>query len=218
MKKHIALTLFISLSTLISKAQAVFEPSVVILYPQAVIANDTINREHDVYIKELEITEALRKSYVKEGLAKNWKIIREKELEFIKKQDFATLLTLTLSRELTYKELEHHENPLIFPVKEPLTNKLLYKSIAQKYHVTWVINILKVELSTIKKVKKMKLTLQTYNVIASRVMSDATFNADNTTTPDSCEAGGWLCLVENIKAAVAKDLEDKIEKSSHMYK
>lgn len=218
MKKYSLLILFIISSSLVGKAQTVFDPTAVILYPYQVMANDTIDREHDVYVKELEITEEVRKNYVKPGLAKNWKIIREKELEFLKKQDFSTLLVLTLSRELTYREMEHHENLLIYPLREPMNNKLLYKSVAQKHNVTWIINILKVELSSTKKVKTMKVTLQMYNVIANRVMLDKIYTTDDTTTPTSCEAGGWLCLVENIKVPMVKDMEDKIERSSHMYK
>ena len=215
--KLLASTILLLLSIQISKAQDTFEPTVVILYPNEVVANDSINREHDVYVKELEITDALQKNYVKPGLAKNWKIIREKELEFIKKQDFATLLTFTLSHEITYKELPHHENLLIFPVKESTNNRLLYKSIAQKYKVVWVVNILKVELSSVKTIKKMKVSVQMYNLIANRLMLDTSYTADDTTTPESCDPGSWLCLVESIKIPIAKDLEDRIEKNSHTY-
>jgi len=68
------------------------------------------------------------------------------------------------------------------------------------------------------KVKKMKLTIQMYNTIADRLLMDTTFLTDNSVTPDTCEPGGWLCLVENIKIPVAKAIEEKIEKNRHNYR
>lgn len=195
-----------------------FEPTLIVLYPHEIVMAGNIAKELDQYTQETEITDEIRKGFVKEGLPENWKIVREKELEFARKQDFASLLALTISRDITYREVQYHDNLLIFPVKESAgADKNIYKSLAEKYHVTWVVNIVKVELSYAGSSKQIKVTLQLYNALTGWVFLDSFYTADDSVTPETCEPGSWLCLAENVKTHIARDVTDKVERNRHRH-
>lgn len=218
MKSPSFFILIVFLLVIRTNAQVKFEPSMVVLFPNEVVMSAAIKKELHDYVQEVEITDEIRKNFIKEGLAANWKMIREKELDFIKKQDFPTLLTLAITREFTYREVQHHDNLLIYPVKETCgTDRAIYKLLTDKYNVTWLLNITKVELFySEQKKKSMKVSLQLFNTHATWLFIDTTYAADDSITPQSCEPGTWLCLVENVKSRIAKEVTDKVERNRHL--
>lgn len=194
-----------------------FEPTLVVLYPHEVAMSDEIAKEVTIYTQETEITDEVRESFIKEGLAENWKIIREKELEIIKKQDYAGLLALLLSREVTYQEVQFHDNPLIFVTRESSGgDKAKYKMLAEKYQVSWVLNILKVHLYTHGERKHLEITIQLYNTSAGWLFLDKTFEVHDSEIAQ-CDEGTWFCLASQVKNQIAHEVADKIERNRHRH-
>ena len=196
------------------------EPAVLFLYTNNVVMSDNIREEVSVYDKEIEITDEVRKGYVQDNLSQNWKIIRNKELEFIKKQDFATLLLITLSRELAYKEIENHENLLIYAVKETATtDKAQYKALTDKHKMSWLVNIPTVELIEEGGTKRLVLTVQLYNAKTGWLFLDTSYKADSSEIDlTACEEGIWYCLIQKIKIPITRDVADKVDRNRHHHK
>lgn len=169
-------------------------------------------------MQEIEITDEIRKNYVKADLAPNWKIIRNSELDFIAKQDFFSTLVIMLSRELTYKESDYHDYPLIYPVRETCGKDLTrLKILADKYKVSWVVNCLRVETEVSSGKRRLSVHIQMYNAMTKRLFIDSVYKADDTLS-ESCEEESWLCTIENIKKDLVKDMVDKVEKNRQYHR
>lgn len=195
-----------------------FEPTVIVLNPYEVLVPANISEEIEEFTAETEITEEVRKNFVREGLAENWRIIREHELEFSRKQDFGSMTAQLISREITYREVQHHDNLLVFPVKETNNgDRTNYKVLAEKYKVSWVVNIVKLELYSVGNQKQAKAKVQLYNASAGWLYLDTTYTGNDAAVSDLCEQGTWLCVAENIKLQVTKDVVDKIERNRHRH-
>lgn len=204
---------------LIYAEQPAFEPTVIILNPHEVVKSPAIAEELSMYDEETEVTNEIRKNYIREGLAENWRIIREHELEFSRKQDFASMIAFMISRDITYREVQHHENLLIFPVKETNNgDRNNYKALAEKYKVSWIVNIVKLELYQTGDRRHAKAKVQLYNASSGWLFIDTTYTAGDAASPDVCEQGSWLCVAENIKNLITKDIVDKIERNRHHHK
>ena len=204
----------------LASAQEKPEPTVLFLYPADVIIPQSIKPELTVYDKEIEITTEIRNSYVTPGLSPNWKTIRENELEFVKRQNFATLLVIGLSRELTYRAVQHFDNILIYPLKKSLEpNKVTYKILAEQYSMSWLVNVHKIELSRTGSTNQLTVSVELYNPNPDWVFVDSTYTVDDTALDAAaCEEGIWYCLSEKLKITIIDDLEDKIQKNRHHHK
>ena len=66
----IAGSLFLITAT---KAQQNYEPTVLFLYPNQINVPDSLIKEMNEFEQEVEITDEIRKNYVKEDLPANWK-------------------------------------------------------------------------------------------------------------------------------------------------
>src|ERR1041385_4091760 len=110
MNKFLCITITFWLLT--TSKQVVFAqtgnvPSVIALSFNEVKMDSLATTELKVYIKDKAVTDEFRKSFLRDGLAPNWKTIRQRELAFMEQQDFFSMLILSVTRELTYKEVEN---------------------------------------------------------------------------------------------------------------
>jgi hypothetical protein len=197
-------------------AQTKFLPTVIALYPNEIAVTDSIaQKELNVYKKNGVVTQQLRNEYLRPGLALNWKTIREKELAFMDAQDFFTILTLSVTRELAYREIENRANLLIYPLKQTLPGTLIaYKKIADQHKVSWVMNGIRSEASIVENKRMLKITIQLYNVVTNRVYLDKIYSADSSMlTEEEIFDEVWIYLAEKIQQAIVIDLADKIERN-----
>jgi len=208
---YLIFILFIAIDGL---SQTKFVPTVITLYPNESKVDSASYIELKLYEKTGVVTDQLRKEFLREGLASNWKIIRENELSFMDQQDFWSLLILSVTRELTYKEIENRSNLLIYPLKQTLANTLpSYKKLADQNKVSWVVNFVRAEALQEADKQILRVTVQLYNVVTNRIFLDKVYSVDSfsLTQSENCE-DKWLCMAEHIQQAVVFDLADKIEK------
>jgi hypothetical protein len=200
-------------------AQTHFKPSLIVLYPAEAVVTGDVGEKLKMHETEMEISEALRKDFIKDDLPLNWKLTREKELEFIQKQDYFVLLTLAISREITYKEIEYHHNSLIYPLKETIIEPakhetVPYKKMAEAHQVTWIVNIKKAVVS--REDGNMTLTVhyKLYNIKTNRFMRDNTVAFQAPENDVACSED-WTCLIDGIKDKMTEDLVHYIERNRH---
>jgi hypothetical protein len=195
-------------------AQSLNVPSVIALYPNSIEMDSLAATELKGYENEKAVTDEFRKGFLREGLAPNWKTIRQKELEFMEKQDFFSILVLAVTRELTYKEVENRSNLLIYPTKEKSISSLTaYKKIADQNKMSWVVNFIKAEAHMLNGKRSLVVSVQLYNVVQPRLFLDKKFIIDSTLLQEAeaCEEV-WVCLSQQISNMVVIDLMDKIER------
>lgn len=201
-----------------TQAQGKMEPAVLFLYPHQISMDDSASAVLSAYLQEQQITDELRQRYIPDNLAPNWKTIREYELKFIEQQDFPTILVVKLSRELTYRENDYHDVPLIYPVKETAAaENTRYKRLADAHGMSWLVNFPTIRLWQEGSIKKIAITVQLYNVMTNRLFVDHTYTADSSTL-DVCDDDAWYCMAEKLKPVMMKDLADSIEKNRHRHK
>lgn len=211
------------LSSLILLSTVVFaqnkpEPTVLFLTPSQVVASDDISEYLKAYDKETDITDEMRKNYIPENLAPNWKTIREKELDYISHQNFSVVLVIALSRELTYHEIVDHDTSLIYPVKTTVTpGKVAYKKVADEHYVSWVVNIPKVTLQQTEGNKKLTIDLQLYNAVTDRIFLTKTYQISSAAV-ENCDDDMWACMIEKIKLGITDDLTNIIERNRHHHR
>jgi hypothetical protein len=196
--------------------QTKFVPAVAALYPTEVKVADTVSaRELKAYDKTGVVTEQMRKEFLREGLALNWKTIREKELEFIDEQDFFSVLMLSITRELTYREIENRNDLLIFPLKQTALNTLpACKKVADQHRVSWVVNFVKAEASKDGDNRALSISIQLYNVVTNRMYIDKKFTFTSLELPEDAVCSDvWNCLAGKMTDAIVTDLADKIERN-----
>lgn len=219
--RYIYTFIFICITSfVVAQAPGKFIPSVVALYPSVVKPDTASARELKVFEKQETITDAFRQEYVRSGLPPNWKTIREKELLFIEQQDFYSLLELTITRELTYREMENRTNLLIYPSKDKSVADLVaFKKMADQHQVSWVLSITKVETTLQNNIRKLILNVQLYNVITHRVYLTQVYtqSSESIADPSACESV-WMCLIESIKDPIVTDVADRIEKNIRHYR
>ena len=196
-------------------AQAVNVPSVIALYPNEIQVDSLAATELNFYKNDNAVTDEFRKGFLRDGLAPNWKTIRQKELTFMEKQDFFSLLILAITHELTYKEVENRSNLLIYPVKDRSASSLAaYKTIVDQNKMSWLINFPKAEALVTNGKRTLTISLQLYNAVQPRLFLDKKFSVDVTAISDAenCEEP-WACLSQQITSSVVTDLMDKIERN-----
>ncbi|MBI3483059.1 MAG: hypothetical protein HY015_08830 [Bacteroidetes bacterium] len=190
-------------------------PSVIALYPNEIETDSLAATELKNYENEKAITEDFRKGFLREGLAPNWKIIRQNELAFMEHQDFFSMLVLTITHELTYKEADNRTNLLIYPIKERCAGSLLAnKKIADHNKISWVINFLKAEARMVEGKRRLTISVQLYNAVSPRFFLDKKFSIDSgsLTELENCQEI-WGCLSQQLATSVVIDLMDKIERN-----
>jgi hypothetical protein len=212
---HYLVAICILFISVIGSAQSKFVPTIITLYPTKIKTDSISSLELKSYEQTGVVTEQLRKEFLREGLAPNWRLIRQRELDFMDTQNFFTLLVLSTTRELTYKEMENRNNLLIFPLKQTQDNALpLYKKTADQHKVSWVINLLQCETQVQGENRSLKVLAQLYNVVTNRIYLDKIYVADSSTlSPSETCNDTWLCLGEAVQKAMVIDLSDKIEKN-----
>ena len=194
-------------------AQEKMEPSVLYLFTENIIATDKVLEDISVYSMEVRVNDDMKKKFIPENLAANWKIIRENELEFVLKQDYASMLILALSRELVYKEYDNYPDLLIYPVKETSAADVdNYKEITASHGTNWLVNIPQIELKQEDNVKSLIVHLQLYNAVSDRLFLDTRYAVNSTEIKgDICEEGIWYCLIQLVKVPVAKDIANAVD-------
>lgn len=211
---------FICITTfVVAQAPGKFIPSVVALYPSVVKSDSASGIEIKAFEKQETITDAFRQEYVRAGLPTNWKTIREKELLFIDQQDFYSLLELTVTRELTYREMENRTNLLIYPSKDKsVVDLAAFKKMADLHQVSWVVSITKIETTLQNSIRKLVVNVQLYNVITHRIYLTQVYSqSSESIDPAACESI-WMCLIESIKHPIVTDVADRIEKNIRHYR
>ncbi len=197
-------------------AQNEFSPTIIATWPYQEIATDEIKNELKDYNKEIEITEEIRRNYVKENLAENWKITRSNELDYLKKQTFFSQISYLITTNITYKIYEYHNHPLIYPVVDKTsTARLSLQNLAKKYKMDWVIDVAKVEAKKVNGEKIVEARIVLYNIVTNRVFLDRTYSkkALNPGGQLECEEGSWQCALNSVVDAAVKDLFDQFEKN-----
>jgi len=215
MKKSYLSTLLIFVGVWSAMGQAKNVPSVIALYPNEIKSDSASAAAVKIYKNDSAITDAFRKGYVKPNLASNWKTIREKELVYMEKQDFFSMLVLAVTRELTYKEVENRSDLLIFPVKERCPGTLAaYKKVADQHKISWVINFTKVETRSVGSKCTLLVSVQLYNAIMPILFLDKNFALDSSALQENENCSEtWQCLSQQIAHAIAAELADKIERN-----
>jgi hypothetical protein len=196
-------------------SQGKFLPTVILFYPNEIKEDSLSSIELKAFQITGTVTEQMRKEFIREGLAPNWRIIREKELVLMNEQEFYGNLILSITRQLTYLEIENRSNLLIYPEKRKLSGGLVnYKKIADEYRVSWVVNINKTEAVALQGKRLLNVTLQLYNVVTNRIYLDKSYSVDSSEVvfSDTCQ-DVWSCMAESIQHAIVTDLADKIEKN-----
>ena len=197
-------------------AQEGFLPTVVVLTAADIKTTSAIRKELQSFEEENEITPEMQKNYIPDDLGANWKLSREKELEFIRKRDYQGVFALLIAREITYDEVQHHRAPLIFPVRESCgADREMYKTLCRKYKVNWLVNIPRLELSASGSTKYLKAHVQLYNVNAGWLFIDKTFAVDDLRVPEACDKGSWMCLIDEAKTVIARTITDKIDRNGY---
>jgi hypothetical protein len=215
MKKISLSALLLFLIRFTATAQTKNVPSVIALYPNEIKSDSVSSVALSIYKNDSALNDTFRKGYIKPGLAPNWKTIREKELDYMEKQDFFSILVLTITRELTYKEVENRSNLLIYPIKEKSASSLIaYKKIADQNNVSWLVNFTKVETHSIGDKHTLIVSVQLYNSITPRLFLDKTFTLDSSALKESESCNEtWHCLSEQIASLIVIELADKIERN-----
>jgi hypothetical protein len=218
MKRSALFLYFLLLSIGICFGQEKFVPTVAVLNPSKIFINDSlIKREIDMYSIEQEFSEDFKKDFLNARLASNWRTIREKELIYMEKQDFFSMIPLNISRELGYLEVDHRPTMVIYPVKEALNNDLAaYKKLSDRLQVSWIINPWTVELMSLEGKRTLSLKVYLYNVVTHRIYLDKIYTVDESQIePDGSEQCDtpWICLSQSIQKLVVHDLFDRIEKN-----
>ncbi len=196
-------------------AQLKFVPTIVALYPREINNDSVSSMELRNYQQRGVVTEQLRKQFLRDGLAPNWKTIRERELAFMDEQDFNTLFVLSLTRELTYLEIENRPNLLIYPLRTTSDNSpISYKRLADERKVSWIINVTRVETISEGDKRVLKVNVQLYNVVTNRLFLDKQYISDSTNAiPTETCSDTWLCMAEQIHKSAVIDIADKVEKN-----
>ncbi len=210
----------IVLSFLLHNQQTVFAqtgnvPSVIALYPNEIVMDSLAAAELKGYENNKMVTDEFRKGFLRDGLDPNWKIIRQNELTFMEKQDFFSSMVLTVTHDLTYKEVENRPDLIIYPSKEKSPSSLTsYKKIADQNKMSWVVNFTKVETRVNNGKRILTITVQLYNVVQPRLFLDKKFTLDSAllNEPENCEEI-WSCLSQQLSASIVIDLVDKIERN-----
>jgi hypothetical protein len=196
-------------------AQSGNVPNVIALYFNEIKMDSLASAELKIYANDKAVTDEFRKSFLRDGLAPNWKTIRQKELAFMEQQDFFSLLILSVTRELTYKEVENRSNLLIYPTKEKSESSLTaYKKIIDQNKMSWLVNFTKAEAGLVNGKRSLTIAVQLFNAIQPRLFLDKKYTIDASTVSDaaSCEEI-WACYSQQIAVQVAVDLMDKIERN-----
>ena len=215
-KVYCQLFLILFLVSSYAQAQVVFSPTIIATWPYQEVADESILNELSDYNREIEITDEIRSGYVQESLAENWKIIRGKELDYLKKQTFFSQISYLITTNLTYKIYEYHNHPLIYPVTDKTSSdKVPLRTLAKKYGVDWVINIVKMEVKNVDGEKVAEARIMLYNVVTDRIFLDKTYGKKplNPGGQLECEAGSWQCALNSIVEEAVNDLFDQFEKN-----
>jgi hypothetical protein len=217
MRKNIFATflIFSMLSPACIFAQLKFLPTIIALYPREMKVDSIASIELNNYRQSGIVTEQLRKQFLRDGLAPNWKMIREKELAFMDEQDFNTLFLLSLTRELAYIEIENRPSLLIYPLRINNDNSpAFYRRLADEHKVSWIIDVIRTEAICQDDKRVLKITIQLFNVVTNRILLDKQYISDSVTaTPTDTCSDSWLCMAERIQKTAAVDITDKVEKN-----
>ena len=149
------------------------------------------------------------------GSAKNWRRIREAEIDFLKKQDFFTHLTFRSEIYLSFSLFEYNPDFLAFPARDSCDGDIkILKTIAKKYGVDWVLNFPRI---TLKKDGEKKITtviFQLYNVNVGKILFQKEYTGTNK-NPGSeftCEDNedSWECTLNSLESIALFDILDEI--------
>ncbi len=197
-------------------AQSNFSPTIIATWPNQELADEEILSELSEYNRDIEITDEIRANYAKESLAENWKIIRNKELDYLQKQSFFSQISFLLTTNLTYKIYEYHSQPLVYPVTDKSsTNRTEIQSLAKKYGVDWVIDVVSVSAKMVEGEKIVEARILLYNIVTNRIFLDKTYTKKplNPGGQLECEEGSWQCALNSIVDEAVGDLFDQFEKN-----
>ena len=209
----LTVTLFSSYSLF---AQSEFSPTIIATWPGQELADEEVLSELSEYNREIEITDEIRSNYAKESLAENWKIVRNKELDYLQKQTFFSQISFLITTNLTYKIYEYHPNPLVYPVTDKLSvNRVEMLNLAKKYAVDWVIDVVSVSAKKVEGEKIVEARIILYNIVTNRTFLDKTYTKKpvNPGGQLECEDGSWQCSLNSIVDEAVVDLFDQLEKN-----
>jgi hypothetical protein len=217
MRSKIVMLLVVLGSALGVKAQQQkVEPSIILLYPFQVDGGADILTELKTYDKVFEISLEERAKFIDPGLPANWKMIREKELDYRMNQSFLANMVIEVQSNLIYRIIEYHNQPLIFPVRDQCIGTMKeLKTKAQEHGVSWVINFPKVEFVEDGGKKSLKIKVQLYNLIRDRlhINKEYTLDVEKKNEETACEDGSWWCAVTNFTPLILTDLLHELERN-----
>lgn len=225
--RHLILLLTTFLITTSSYGQKdKFEPTIVILYPFEKVYSDEIRRELQEFKRkrETEFTEEQKEALMKDvGSAKNWRKIREAEIDFLGNQDFFTHLTFGCEIYLSFKLFEYNPDFLALPARDSCKGDLAtLKTIAKKHNVDWVLNFPKIALEKKGDKKITTVTFQLYNVNADKVLFEKVYTGTNKNPglEFTCEndEDSWRCTLNSLESVALFDILDEINRGKKYWR
>jgi hypothetical protein len=201
--------LFISITSL---SQVKFAPKGIVLSPYEKVVAPTLKDSIDLYKSSTEITEEVRKQFITPNLPLNWKMVRENELKVMANQDYFSMLSLQLEREINYKLIENYSHALIVVTKDSSkADVVLYKKIIAQHKIDWVINPYSIKISNVGNKSKMDIKFQIYYEPLGYIILNTALTITEAGITDCTEAP-LMCLLNAAAKKMADLAVDKIER------
>jgi ribosomal protein L7Ae-like RNA K-turn-binding protein len=193
-------------------SQAKFNPTGIVLCPFEKIVAKDLQDSINTYQSATEITEDIRKQFIPPGLQMNWKLVREKELAIMANQNYFSLLSLSLEREINYKLVENYTNSLIVVAKDSSkTDLVTYKKLIEQHKVDWIVNPSSIKISQAAGKIKMEVKFQAYYHPLGYILLNTAFAITEADAKD-CNDSKLTCLLNAAAAKMASLTVDKIER------
>lgn len=160
--KFLSLT-FLVLQFSVIQAQNKFHPTGFVLCPVETKVEGSWAEIIPNFIVKGEISPDEKAKFLNNRIPLNWRTIRENELAIIQDQNFFSLLTLSLSREINYQLQEGSPNLLVYPVRDSIKSVATeYQKFLTKRKMDWVANPYKVHLAETNGKKSIEVWLHMY--------------------------------------------------------
>lgn len=162
MKHSILIAICIFQYCLVS-AQNKFHPTGLVLCPMETKVEGAWADIIAGYVLKGEISPEEKAKFVNNKIPVNWRTIRENELAIIQDQNFFSLLSLSLSREINYQLQEGSPNLLVYPLRDSVKAVVTeYQKFLTARKMDWVVNPYKVHLAETNGKKSIEVWLHVF--------------------------------------------------------
>ena len=175
-------------------------PSIVVLSPQEMVVDKTLDSIAKSYKHEGKLTNE-QKENIRQSNGEEFAKKSEKEILFLEKMDLGSQLTFGLNFYFSYKLYEYHKNHIVYPAHEASDSSLNeLKKIAEKHDVNWVVNFPKVEFLVQDESNIGVIRYQLYNLKFNEIVLDENLkvNDQNPGFEFACKSGTINCVINNF--------------------